>query len=894
MRKAHPTLVNPTAGGITGLAYALAQSEHRFHVRNIDLSAEDLTDSALWRRVIAEPSTDRGDVVKLWGGGRYAQTITPMLFSRIAETSRHTGSATAPALLYYMPSLALMDCRYPGYREVNTTNVLETGLITEGVYVILGGAGTVGRVITRLLQQRYQAKVIWLGRRPESDSKLQAQLNAFATPPYYVQADANDLASLSTALQTIQQQYPHINGAMFSGIVFDFDNSIAHTSEAQFNQILTVKTQGVVNFYQTFAPLVSDFLVYFSSGQAFSFSGAAQLSAYAAGITFADSFVHAAAQLTSATPPVGAINWGFWQSSLEEWPLDYAINSLSDEQGFTALERFTALLRQGVCRQLLCLNASEPVRAMMPVPLQQQIRLADGLTQSKTGFAEAVQALAQQPKPELATILNNPDQAKLLNLLARAVLARIEVLNSASLHRDALYQRWWQQTLTMLDQAGLIHYEQPGYRLTELGQHACLNAWPTWQTEKAYFINNAETRALALLLDDCLTALPAVLTGQVPATDVLFPNGSTEKVAGIYQKNQRVDYFNAVLADSAEAFIQQRLAVNSNRPLRILEIGAGTGGTTAMVLNRLSPYYDNIEQYAYTDISKAFLHHGQQHYGQHPFMRYALLNIEQAPDTQDFVLGHYDVVIAANVLHATGDIRSVLSHAKALLNQGGVLLLNEISDTNWLSHLTFGLLKGWWLYQDAELRMSGSPGLTPNAWRQQLLSLGFRAVYFPAESAHRLGQQIIAATSDGLVTCTPQKSVATCVESVATTTIKPNTVQAQDNAAQTIQSAIKQALSEALKAPLTSLENHIPFSDYGLDSILGVGFIKQVNQVLKLNMNTAIIFDYSTIEQLTDYIVKTYPGITPTAEPDTELARRFFNGELGVGEVLDKALLSRF
>lgn len=67
------------------------------------------------------------------------------------------------------------------------------------------------------------------------------------------------------------------------------------------------------------------------------------------------------------------------------------------------------------------------------------------------------------------------------------------------------------------------------------------------------------------------------------------------------------------------------------------------------------------------------------------------------------------------------------------------------------THLTFGLLDGWWSYEDAELRIPGSPGLYPKSWERVLHSEGYRAVCFPVETAHDLGQQIIAAESDGLV-----------------------------------------------------------------------------------------------------------------------------------------------
>ncbi|MCG8399781.1 class I SAM-dependent methyltransferase, partial [Bacillus atrophaeus] len=76
--------------------------------------------------------------------------------------------------------------------------------------------------------------------------------------------------------------------------------------------------------------------------------------------------------------------------------------------------------------------------------------------------------------------------------------------------------------------------------------------------------------------------------------------------------------------------------------------------------------------------------------------------------------GGYDVVIAANVLHATKNIRQTLRHAKAVMKHNGLLLLNEMAGNSLFPHITFGLLEGWWLYEDPALRIPGCPGLYPN------------------------------------------------------------------------------------------------------------------------------------------------------------------------------------
>ena len=82
----------------------------------------------------------------------------------------------------------------------------------------------------------------------------------------------------------------------------------------------------------------------------------------------------------------------------------------------------------------------------------------------------------------------------------------------------------------------------------------------------------------------------------------------------------------------------------------------------------------------------------------------------------DLDRGAYDVVIAANVIHAARCVRQPLRNVQALLKTHGLLLLNEMSrkPKPFFIHLSLALLDGWWLYEDQELRMPGCPGLLPH------------------------------------------------------------------------------------------------------------------------------------------------------------------------------------
>src|SRR5262249_29201288 len=155
-----------------------------------------------------------------------------------------------------------------------------------------------------------------------------------------------------------------------------------------------------------------------------------------------------------------------------------------------------------------------------------------------------------------------------------------------------------------------------------------------------------------------------------------------------YRGNALADYFNEVLCETLASCIDHRLQADKESKIRLLEIGAGTGGTTTKLLPVLQKF--PIAEYCYTDISKAFLMYAEKHFRtQCPSMTTAIFDVSKPLASQSIATDRYDFVIAANVLHATPDIRETLRNTKAALNNQGILLLNEISNWSLFTHLTF-------------------------------------------------------------------------------------------------------------------------------------------------------------------------------------------------------------
>jgi 2-polyprenyl-3-methyl-5-hydroxy-6-metoxy-1,4-benzoquinol methylase len=83
--------------------------------------------------------------------------------------------------------------------------------------------------------------------------------------------------------------------------------------------------------------------------------------------------------------------------------------------------------------------------------------------------------------------------------------------------------------------------------------------------------------------------------------------------------------------------------------------------------------------YDITDITTGFFDKVQQKaaaWGD--LVSYKKLDIEKDPGDQGFEIGNYDLVIAANVLHATANMNRTMSNVRKLLKPGGTLLLVEL------------------------------------------------------------------------------------------------------------------------------------------------------------------------------------------------------------------------
>nr|AAR19304.1 putative type I polyketide synthase [symbiont bacterium of Paederus fuscipes] len=725
-----------------------------------------------------------------------------------------------------------------------------------GVYVVIGGGGGIGAAWTRYVVERYAATVIWIGRRA-LDAGVEAQrqtLADLAGMVDYVQADASDPAALQAAYERIRQKYPAVHGVIQSATGV-FDQSLAEMEEVRYQEILSSKIDISINLAQVFEVEPLDFMLFFSSIVALEKNGG--LSGYATGGAFEDAFaLHLAKRMSTV---VKVVNWGYWAIGTGATISDAVKVRLqqsggvpiSSEEAMLALETILSLPLD----QVALLKTSR-LELLDWVDAGQQICIYPHIAAECIENIEPASSITDQVESLRAlSLFNNPDmEVRLLPLLAGTLdsLGLLEGGDGQIGERAAgFYQKWLAASRRILATRGP---SEPPRDLEAL--------WKTWEeTKRGGNLQHPQIAAAVALAEVCLRALPDILRGKVRAIDVLFPDASMERVQGIYRDNAVADYFNGMLADAVVAAVEARLRQEPEARLRLLEIGAGTGGSTALILPRIAAYQEHIAEYAYTDVSKAFLFHAEEHFVQsYPFVQPKLFDVEKPVADQAMETQWYDVAIATNVLHATHDIRQTLANTKATLRKHGLLLLNEVSTPSLFAHLTFGLLEGWWLTRDPSLRMLDAPGLYPQDWHRVLKQEGFAKVLFMAEQTHVLGQQVLVAQSDGVVRQpAPSCSVSDQQLLPSAPWLDVDEVVPVAVVGQTLKQAsyvhLKKIVARILRMDSGELAVREPLETYGIDSILIVQITNALREVFP-EIPSTLLFECQTLDALSDYLIR--------------------------------------
>ncbi|MFF3781142.1 SDR family NAD(P)-dependent oxidoreductase [Streptomyces sp. NPDC001933] len=822
-------IANPGAAGLIGLAKTLAKEFPQLAVACVDIGVPaGATLSAAERArlvdaLAAEPAQRAGEEAVLLGARRYVKRLR---------------------------GLELPPAAQPVFRQ-------------GGTYLIVGGAGGIGLAVAEHLARTAAARLVLVGRSPESPAIAAdlARLEASGGAAVYLSADVTDPAAMRAVIAGAKARFGALHGVFHAAMVLR-DGIVERMDDEMFRAALAPKAEGSRVLGELLADEPLDFLLFLSSAQ--SFTGSAGQGNYAAASTAQDAFARALASRTGY--PVQIVNWGFWGTvggvATPEYRARLAargFHSIAPDQGMAAIERILA----GERRQVVALSADEHVLASI------------GLRDADRDGPAAPAPVAVRPLE--VTAEDRAERVAFDEFIAAALLGALQGMGlfryAGQSHGRAglgdrvgalpTYRRLMDGLVRVLEAQGLVSVDAETVTATDGIEAVATDAASLAAREASLRSSYANLDARLDLVVGCMGSLPQVLTGAVRAPEVLFPGAATDRVARIYRGEKLTDYCNRLVAEQAARRV--RAWVDGGRPggrFRILEIGAGTGATTRAVLDALRPIGGEVD-YDFTDLSVRFLREAERGLDAGGVrMAFRELDIERPAAEQGFANGAYDLVVAANVLHATRDLDAVLDRARQLLAPAGHVVLTEVTRMLPFHTVTFGLLDGWWYYGDEARRLASSPLLDEEMWRRRLEHVGFTRVgvlgsgSLPGELSQRV---ITAEAGAGAPAVAPLPAVASVVapaveQPVVRAVASAPAARSGEPLVERVAELLSELTADCLGMPVEELDRAKPLSSFGVDSIVGVELINRLNDALGVVLKTIVIFDHPTVADLAAFI----------------------------------------
>ncbi|KAK0713998.1 BcPKS16, polyketide synthase [Lasiosphaeria miniovina] len=264
-------------------------------------------------------------------------------------------------------------------------------------------------------------------------------------------------------------------------------------------------------------------------------------------------------------------------------------------------------------------------------------------------------------------------------------------------------------------------------------------AWLHAEFLQKYPAYAVEARLLAITS----TKMAECLTGEADPIKLLFGTASSrDLLAEYYSKSPMLATLTSQLISFISGCIESP-AVRDQRPrtLRILEVGAGTGGTTAELAESLAKIHKSGAvkvEYIFTDISSTMVAKAKTRFSQYSdWMFFEKVDLEYDPPAH--LTDKFDIILGTNCVHATRDRVATTRRIRQMLNRDGFMVLSEITRVvDWLD-LVFGLLEGWWLADGG----SSYPLQSAESWMNIFCKAGFGAGMFSRGDSEDANTQLL-------------------------------------------------------------------------------------------------------------------------------------------------------
>lgn len=249
----------------------------------------------------------------------------------------------------------------------------------DGIYLIIGGMGGLGRKLLLHLAKDTYASFILTGRSNEKEQemqKLREQLGGLASVEYY-QADITEEQNVQELMWYIEKKYGRLNG-IFHLAGVSKDRLFVNTEWDDFIEVIKPKTDGTMLLKKYAEKFYMDFSVLFSSIAGY--MGNIGQCAYAYGNCFEENYA-----LEMKNDAIYSIQWSLWeeggmnltQEQKEYYYEENGTSSLPNEKGFSILDR---LLTSDVqCTAVLYGDVGR---------LKENVKNPDMLTEENASFVE--------------------------------------------------------------------------------------------------------------------------------------------------------------------------------------------------------------------------------------------------------------------------------------------------------------------------------------------------------------------------------------------------------------------------------------------------------------------------------------------------------------------------
>jgi acyl transferase domain-containing protein/thioesterase domain-containing protein/acyl carrier protein len=260
-----PEVADPSAATLLGPVRVVPREIPGLRTALVDLDPQD--DPQAGAQALIEDITggDTHDYLAMRGATRLAQTRSPL-------------ASTSPDI--------------PPER-----------LRKNGVYVITGGMGGIGRALALYLGQTVSAKVAIISRSATGDAQLQAQIADAGGQVGFFAADVTDKGALAGALEAIAAEFGPINGVFHgAGLIDDAPLSVKELASA--HKVMAPKTDGGAHLNALLPDGALDLFAVFSSSSVV--LGSAGQTDYIAANAYLEALAASRADGLS-------IAWGIWR-----------------------------------------------------------------------------------------------------------------------------------------------------------------------------------------------------------------------------------------------------------------------------------------------------------------------------------------------------------------------------------------------------------------------------------------------------------------------------------------------------------------------------------------------------------------------------------------------------